>query len=253
MSKDGPFFHRAPHDDYAADPVPGLPERLPEGERILWQGKPSWTAFFRRAYRGRLVTLYFAALIVWRLGDAVSTGAGWRAGLDSALGLMPLALASVALLALLAWLSARATIYTITSRRVVLRIGAALDMTVQIPFRFIDGVGLRRHRDGTGDLALTIGPGQRMSYLILWPHARPLRILRPEPMLRGLPDADAAAAVLAEALKADAARLAAIAATTPAAEPAARPAAIPQPAPQPAAMPGSARPAVPPSGAPVPA
>ena len=30
-----------PHDDFQIEPVPGLPERPPEGERILWQGRPN--------------------------------------------------------------------------------------------------------------------------------------------------------------------------------------------------------------------
>ncbi len=28
------------HDDFAFDPLPGLPEALPAGENILWQGRP---------------------------------------------------------------------------------------------------------------------------------------------------------------------------------------------------------------------
>jgi len=30
------------HDDFAGEPVRGLPEKLPAGERILWQGMPDW-------------------------------------------------------------------------------------------------------------------------------------------------------------------------------------------------------------------
>ncbi|MEM9764435.1 MAG: PH domain-containing protein, partial [Pseudomonadota bacterium] len=32
-----------PHDDdFRSEPVRGLPALLPKGERILWQGAPSW-------------------------------------------------------------------------------------------------------------------------------------------------------------------------------------------------------------------
>jgi hypothetical protein len=29
------------HDDFQTEPVRGLPENLPEGEHILWQGHPT--------------------------------------------------------------------------------------------------------------------------------------------------------------------------------------------------------------------
>ena len=30
------------HDDFAAEPINGLPELPPRGEVILWQGRPNW-------------------------------------------------------------------------------------------------------------------------------------------------------------------------------------------------------------------
>jgi len=38
-----------------------------------------------------------------------------------------------------------------------------------------------------------------LGYMLLWPHARPWRFARPQPMLRSVPDAQAVAAMLAEA------------------------------------------------------
>ena len=29
-------------DDFAVEPIEGLPELLPKGEVILWQGRPNW-------------------------------------------------------------------------------------------------------------------------------------------------------------------------------------------------------------------
>ncbi len=38
------------HDkDFDFDPVPGLPERLPAGEEILWQGRPEALTLAREA------------------------------------------------------------------------------------------------------------------------------------------------------------------------------------------------------------
>ena len=51
------------HDDFASEPVPGLPERPPAGERILWQGAPDRRTLARTAYHTRLVAAYFAAVV----------------------------------------------------------------------------------------------------------------------------------------------------------------------------------------------
>jgi hypothetical protein len=37
----GVFVH-PPQDDFAGEPIPGLPADLPEGEKLLWQGSPGW-------------------------------------------------------------------------------------------------------------------------------------------------------------------------------------------------------------------
>ena len=54
---------------------------------------------------------------------------------------------------------------------------------------------------------LSLAGSDRIAYLHLWPHARPWRLKRTEPMLRALADAPAVAAQLAQALQqAEAAR-----------------------------------------------
>jgi hypothetical protein len=69
----------------------------------------------------------------------------------------------------------------------------------------IGAADLRMRADGSGDVIVTTLPGQRVSWLALWPHARPWRITRPLPMLRGLAQASVPAQILARALAASAA------------------------------------------------
>jgi hypothetical protein len=118
------------------------------------------------------------------------------------LWLLPLALAALAILVFLGWLVGRTTLYTITNRRVVMRIGIVLDVTFNIPFRVIESAGLRKYEDGTGDIALALAGPDRIAYLHLWPHARPWRIARAEPTLRTVPDAAAVSALLMSAISA---------------------------------------------------
>lgn len=193
---------RAVIAEHDAEPVPGLPGPLPAGETILWQGAPEWRGLARRALHVRGIALYFGALALLR---GVELSSGGAAPLEAALGallLVAIGGVPVALLLLFAGLAARSTLYTITSRRIVLRAGVALPMTINIPFAVIGSAGVARHADGTGDLVVAIMPPHRVSWLALWPHVRTFRLARPEPMLRALKDADVAAQVLSRALAA---------------------------------------------------
>ncbi len=106
-----------PHDDYAVEPIPGLPAALPEGERILWRGSPQWGGLAIRAFHARKVGLYFAALLVWRVLEAKGAGLSWTASLTTAAGIVPIAALAIAILTGLAYAYARSTIYTITDKR----------------------------------------------------------------------------------------------------------------------------------------
>lgn len=185
-------------NEHDYEPVPGLPAPLPQGEAILWQGAPCWRTFARRAMRVRLVAGYFVLLAAWgvsgRLGSPVSEVA------LSTLRLGALAAAAIALLMLFAWLVARTTLYTVTTQRVVVRFGIALPITIQIPFRMIESAGTHIWPDGTGDIAVSLTPGQRIGYLVMWPHARPWKLTAAQPALRGVADAAAVSLILGRAL-----------------------------------------------------
>jgi hypothetical protein len=196
---------RPTFSEHDSEPVPGLPGMLPPGETLLWQGSPRFAALAKRAMHLRGLTLYFAALAVWRAAVLTAERAPWP---DFVLGIawmLLLGAVPIGLLALYAWASARSTIYSITSRRVVVRTGVALPMTVNIPFAVIGGAALAQAPDGTGDIALDIMPPHRVSWIALWPHTRSWRITRPQPALRGLAEPEAVARLLARALAASAA------------------------------------------------
>jgi hypothetical protein len=191
-------------DDHDFEPAYGLPERLPLSERILWQSSSDWKRLTLDAMHWRGLALYFTLLLVWRGVNALSNGAGAWGALVSMLWLTPLALLALATLALLGWLSARTTVYTITDRRVVMRVGIVLTITFNLPHSAIENASLHAHADGSGDIALALDDSARIAYAHLWPHVRPWRIKRPQPMLRALPNAREVGALLAGALAASA-------------------------------------------------
>lgn len=187
----------AEHD---SEPVPGLPGPLPAGEAILWQGAPSWRGLARRAMHLRMIAAYFVVLATWRAAALSADGAGAMEALSGALFIIALGAVPVALLAGYAWFSARSTLYTITNRRVVVRTGVALPITVNIPYAVIGSAGMARHADGTGDIALQVMRPHRVSWVALWPHTRSWRFTRPEPTLRAVAEPEAVAQLLGRAL-----------------------------------------------------
>jgi hypothetical protein len=193
-------------NEHDYEPIPGLPAPLPANEAILWQGAPDWQTLARRAMRVRLVTGWFALLIIWGIAAGLADGTPLAEVAVSAARLVALAMVALALLGLFAWLVARTTLYTVTSRRVVMRFGIALPITIQIPFPKIQAAGLCSWPDATGDIALSLVPGERIAYLVLCPHARPWTFGRTQPTLRSIPDAAAVAQLLARALALSAAQ-----------------------------------------------
>ncbi|MET3890903.1 hypothetical protein ABIE41_001979 [Bosea sp. OAE506] len=191
-------------DDFAFEPIPGLPALPPEGETILWQGSPDWRGLAWRAFHLREVACYFGALVAAQPVLALVQGTPLTATLLPMTWLALAGSVAAGLLAGLAYLAGRGTVYTITSRRLVLRFGIALPMTINLPFSLVAQAGLKLRRGGSGDIPVSLLPGERVSYIVLWPHARPWRLGRPEPMLRELPEAERAAAILARALAAHA-------------------------------------------------
>jgi hypothetical protein len=151
-------------------------------------------------FRIPLLAVYFAVILVSRAAWSLSEGNSPEQALIAALWQLPLALAGLSMLTVIAWLMARTTTYAITSRRVVMHIGIALPMTINLPFRTIESAGLRTFANGVGDIPLTLLGSDRIAYLQLWPHARPWRFNRTEPMLRAIPNATQVAAILSRAL-----------------------------------------------------
>ena len=83
-------------NEHEVEPIRGLPELLPQGERILWQGAPAWKPLALRALHVRAVLAYFALLFVWSVCMGVWDGASFGAALLIALRLVPVALAAAA-------------------------------------------------------------------------------------------------------------------------------------------------------------
>jgi len=186
--------------EYDYEPVRGLPYQLPEDEKILWQGSPKWRSLAVHLCHVRTITLYFAILIAWRLAVPVLDGKPVSDAYELAAFLALLNGIVVVMAVIWSILLAKTTIYTITTRRVVLRYGIAFTKAVNVPLRVVKNVAMSRHSNGCADVAFETSGKDRIAYLILWPHTRPWHVSPTQPMLRSIPDAEKVAEILKQAL-----------------------------------------------------
>ncbi|MDJ0823676.1 MAG: photosynthetic complex putative assembly protein PuhB [Paracoccaceae bacterium] len=190
-----------PHDDFAVEPVPGLPEAPPEGEHILWQGKPDWWALSWESLSLPWVAGYFVFLAVWRFIAVVDLMPLPQA-IGASVPFLILGAIVLALLTLVGWVQAVTTVYTVTNRRVAMRIGAALTVTLNLPYTQIGNASLSVRKSGTGNIAFDLMGETRLSYLVCWPHVRPWYMRKTQPTLRCIPEAEKVAEMISDAAQA---------------------------------------------------
>lgn len=189
--------------EHDGEAEPGIPAALPASERVLWRGQPDWKVLARGKFHLLKLAVYFAAILIGSVFVKLTNGATISETLAAVSGYTLLAGVALGLVAAFAWATARATIFTLTNRRLVIRCGIALPLSMNLPFTKIDSAGVRDLGDGFGNIALTPSRDSRASYVLLWPYVRPWRLSRVQPMLRAIPDAAYVAEQLGKALEAD--------------------------------------------------
>ncbi len=191
------MIYEAPEHEFEA--VHGLPAALPAGENIIWQGSPDVSSFARNAFHIRALAGYFALLLILRGVFAIADGATYIEALRSVAPLFVLALIGLGLVWLLAYLASRSAVYTLTDRRIVMRIGIVLSVTFNLPLKTLTAAGLKVNSDGTGDIPLSLQSEFNIAYLHLWPHARPWQLRHTQPMLRSIANVERVATLLTKA------------------------------------------------------
>jgi hypothetical protein len=186
-------------EDHEFEPIPGLPADLPPGETIVWQGRPQWRMLARRGFKVRWLAAYFGVFVAARTVSTVMT-AQWLEGAVQLLAMIAVFSACLGLCQLLAWLAARSTLYTITTHRVVMRIGVALPVTWNLPFARIAAADLVLRAEGDGDVVLRLVAPDRVALFHLWPHSKVTRLLRASPALRAIAEPTMVAARLEQAV-----------------------------------------------------
>ncbi|MFK7964567.1 MAG: photosynthetic complex putative assembly protein PuhB [Burkholderiaceae bacterium] len=187
--------------EHGLEKIPGVPADLPPGEFIIWRGQPMRQSVTRHALHTRKVALYFGLLAAWGAFTSWTDGLSLGQGVAAVSWTLLLGISALALLKLIGWGVAKTTYYTLTNKRVILRIGITLPVTMNIPFKVIEAVAMRERENGRGDIVLTLSPQHRIAYALLWPHAKPWHLTNPEPMLRSLEDVRSVGEVFQTALQ----------------------------------------------------
>ncbi|MEO1264788.1 MAG: photosynthetic complex putative assembly protein PuhB, partial [Pseudomonadota bacterium] len=191
-------------EDYEFGQGRGLPKRLPPGEVVLWQGAPSVWRFAVEAFHIRKAIAFVVVLAILRVAlNADASGAIGAASWAAFAQTLTIGAGLVVVLGLIALWSARSTVYSITSGRVVMSFGLLAPIALNLPFSEIEGAGLKTTSSGVGDIPLSLSEKTRLGYLHLWPHVRPWHTRQPQPMLRAIPEAERIGQLLADAIGAE--------------------------------------------------
>ena len=185
--------------EYEFEPEYGLPERLPADEQILWQGSPDVKTLAISAFHMRKLSIYFVLLTLACAWPAIESGAEPWAMLSAVKWIVPLTVVAMVSVWILAVMTARTTVYTLTNKRVVMRLGIVLTVTFNLPLKRMSAADVRDLPGGFGDISLALTGEDRIAWVHLWPSVRPWRIKKTEPTLRAVPDARAVAVQLRDA------------------------------------------------------
>jgi hypothetical protein len=185
--------------EYEFEPQFGLPERLPLDEFIVWQGSPDVGALASSAFHIKKLVIYFGVLIAACAWPALEEGAGLMAVLMAIKWIAPLALIGLASVWMLAYLTSRTTVYTLTNKRVVMRLGIVFTVSFNLPLKQVLAADVRMLNNGFGDITLALKGSDRIAWIHLWPSVRPWKIEKPEPTLRAIPHAQEVSVKLRDA------------------------------------------------------
>ena len=192
-----------PQHEHEFEAAPGLPELLPEGEHIVWQAAPDWKQLAIHAFHVRKIAIYFSLMWLLQLAHYLDQGEATAYIVKQCGTSLLLAVVALGLLSISAYYAAQTALYTLTNRRVVMRIGIVLSLTFNVPLRRIMAADLGRMDSNCGDIALQLNSADRIAWLHLWPHARAWHVKQPQPTMRCLPDAEKLAHALAQAWQAE--------------------------------------------------
>ena len=176
-------------------------DAIPEGESILWKGKPSFWGFSWYFFGLKLLAFYLIILSVVFAARLTVTDFFTAFVVDFLPFLLSGILTSIILMAL-AKIQSQSSVYIITENRVIIKSGAALSFLISMPFKKIKAVNLQKRKGSLGTISFELNSGKRVPYISCWPSVRPWRFKKTEPAFSCIENVDEVATILRKSVMA---------------------------------------------------
>ena len=170
-------------------------DAIPDGESILWKGKPSLWGFSWNLFGLKWITFYLSILSVVSIARFFASDFHTAFYIDFLPFFLSGIFASIILIGLAA-IQAYSTVYIITENRVIIKTGAALSFLISMPFKKIKEVNLQKRGTSIGTISFELLSKKRVPYISCWPSVRPWKFKRTQPAFSCVGSVDEVATIL---------------------------------------------------------
>ena len=170
-------------------------DAIPDGESILWKGKPSLWGFSWNLFGLKWITFYLSILSVVSIARFFASDFHTAFYIDFLPFFLSGIFASIILIGLAA-IQAYSTVYIITENRVIIKTGAALSFLISMPFKKIKEVNLQKRGASIGTISFDLFSKKRVPYISCWPSVRPWKFKKTQPAFSCVRSVDEVATIL---------------------------------------------------------
>tara|TARA_B100001057_G_scaffold499850_1_gene612139 strand:+ start:633 stop:1256 length:624 start_codon:yes stop_codon:yes gene_type:complete len=156
---------------------------IPEGENVLWYGKPDWRilSWYVFGLRYLFIYLFFSILIVfYKPRDYLHITDFFIQWLPYLISIFFVG----CLFMVLSYIQSRTTHYVITDKRIIIKTGSALIFFLNAPFKRIMSIDRQQLRFGSGNISFETISKKRIPFFSSWPSVRPWYFTKPQPCFR---------------------------------------------------------------------
>ena len=170
-------------------------DAIPNGESILWKGRPSLWGFSWNLFGLKWITLYLSMLSIVSVARIFASDFYTAFYVDFLPFFLSGIFASIILIGLAAT-QTYSTVYIITENRVIIKTGAALSFLISMPFKKIKEVNLQKRGVSIGTISFELLSEKRVPYISCWPSVRPWKFKRTQPAFSCIGSVDEVATIL---------------------------------------------------------
>ena len=170
-------------------------DAIPNGESILWKGRPSLWGFSWNLFGLKWITLYLSMLSIVSVARFFASDFYTAFYVDFLPFFLSGIFASIILIGLAAT-QTYSTVYIITENRVIIKTGAALSFLISMPFKKIKEVNLQKRGASIGTISFELLSEKRVPYISCWPSVRPWKFKRTQPAFSCVGSVDEVATIL---------------------------------------------------------